>query len=369
MRIPIIATSILKFGELWEKGIADLIREAGREALDNAGLKPSEVDSVYLSNVFASKIDNQSQLSSIVFEELGISNAVCINAGDASGAAAIKEAANSIISGESGTAMVLGVEKVTDFMASEIISLSSEFIAKQEAFAGASVQSQFAIITRKYLNEFKLDYKKLAFIPATNHKNAVKNEHAQYRYELSEEKINSSPMMSEPIRMLDCASYCDGAAALIMCNGEASKGFRNKVKGNLLASSLAADALALSERKSVIAFESTRKAADKAFKTAGIGRNEIDIMEVHDIVPISEVIAIEDLGFAKKGNGLKFIKDNIEKINCSGGLKACGHAIGATGVRQAIDVVNKLNGNKLKYGLAHSLGGTGGLAAVNIFSR
>ena len=368
MKIPIIATSLLKFGELWNKGINDLIREIGKKALNEAGITPNKIDALYIANEFSSKVNGQSLLNSISFEELGIKSSVCIQAGDASGAAAIKEAANSILSEQNKLVMVLGAEKVTDLKTNDIMLLSSDFISQhEESFIGASVQSQFAIITRKYLNDFKLNSDSLSSISAEKHKNAVNNEYAQYRFELTGEKINSSPIFVDPIRMLDCASYCDGAAALIMCNEETAKNFSGKIKGYLLASSSANDSLALSKRKSITTIESTVKASKNAYETAGIKAGEIGLFEVYDIVPISEILAIEDLGFAKKGEGIKFVKKNIDKINYSGGLKACGHAVGATGIRQAVDIIKSLKNNKVKYGLTHTLGGTGSISVINIF--
>lgn len=370
MKIPVIAASLIKFGDLWEKGLNDMIGEVAQKALSDAGIKQNDVDSLYIANEFSSITSGQSLLSSAAFEETGISDSVCVNAGDASGSAAIKMAANSIMAGENDIVMVLGVEKVTDLKMSEILSLNSNLISqKEEGFAGATIQSQFAIITKKYLDDFKLDAKDLSFIPSINHKNAAGNEYAHYNFELSEEKINSSPMHSEPIRFLDIAPYCDGAAALLMCSPKISKKFQKRIKCHLIASSLASDSLALSKRKSITTIESTVKASEEAYKTAGIKQNYIGIMEVHDIMPISEVLAVEDLGFAKKGYGIRFIRDNIKKINLSGGLKACGHPAGATGVRQAVNVIDKLKKSHLKYGLTHTLGGTGAVSVVNIFSN
>lgn len=368
MMIPIIATSMLKFGELWDKSINELVRDSGKKLFSNTGITSKDVDSLYIANVFSSKTAGQSLFNSLASEEFGIGNSVCVNAGDASGAVAIREAANSILSGQSRITMVLGVEKVCDFKTNEVLSLSSELISQEESLFGATVQSQFAMMTRKYLHDFKHNVNDLYFIPAENHKNAKSNEYAQYRFELPVGKISSSPLVADPIKMLECASYCDGAAALIMCNENAAKKLKQKIKGYLIASSLATDYLDLSKRKSITTIESTVKAAEQAYKTAGIKSSDIDLIEVHDIVPISEVMAVEDLGFEKKGSGLKFIKSNIKKINLSGGLKACGHAVSATGVRQAIDVLDRLKINNLKYGLTQTLGGTGGASAVNIFS-
>lgn len=367
MKIPIIATSLLKFGELWDKSINDLIREVGKKVLEDAGIQSSDIDSLFIANEFSSEASGQSMLNSVVFEELGISNVVCVKAGDASGSLAIKQAANSILAGQNKVSMVLGVEKVADLKSGEMLALASSLISQQEeSFMGATIPSQFALITRKYLYDFKLKAADLSFIPSRNHKNALHNEHAQYRFELPEEKISSSSLLSDPIRMLDCASYCDGAAAIILCNEKISDDFNNKIKGYLIGSALASDSLALSKRKSITTIESTVKAAKEAYALSGIKQKDINLLEVYDFVPIAEVLSVEDLGFAKKGQGIKFIKDN-ENINLSGGIKGCGNAIGATGVRQAVDVINNLKRKNMEYGLTHTLGGTGCISVVNIF--
>ena len=368
MIIPIIGTSLIKFGDLWENGINDLIKECSQKAFSDAGIKSGEIDALYIANEFSSAAAGQSLLSSAAFEETGISNSVCINAGDASGAAAIKIAASSILSGENDVVMVLGAEKVSDLKTSVISSLMSGLIGqKEEGFIGATVLSQFAIMTRRYLHDFKLNSHELSFIPSINHKNAVENEFAQYRSEISEDKISSSPLSCEPIRLMEAASYCDGAAVIIMCSQKVSKKFSRKIKGRLIASCIASDSLSLSKRKSITSIESTAKAAKEAFETAGIKQKDIDLMEVHDFVPISEVMAVEDMGFARKGDGIKFIRNNSKKINSSGGLKGCGHPLGATGVRQAVDIVNNLKKSRMKYGITQTLAGAGSMSVVNIF--
>src|SRR3989338_1477221 len=360
MRIPVIATSLVKFGDLWEKGIGDLMMESGEMALRNARLKPGMVDSLHIANAFS-----QEMCSAIAYEKLGIINSVSVNAADASGAVAIREASNSILSGQSNVAMALGVEKMADFKSNEILAMTSKLLDNEEFFAGATVQSQFAVMTKKYLNDFGLKAEDLWFVPSKNHQNGIGNEYAQYRFELKQEKISSSPLAADPIRMFECAPYCDGAAALIMCSPRAARKF--KAKGYLLASSVDRNSSGLSKRKSLTSIESTKNAAEQAYHAAGIRPNDIGLAEVHDIVPISEVLAIEDLGFAKKGAGLSYIKSNSGKINLSGGLKACGNAPGATGVRQAVDVLRRLKSSKLKYGLAQTLAGTGSISVVNIF--
>lgn len=368
MKIPIISTSSMKFGDLWDEGINDLIREAGQKALDDCGLKPEQIDALYVANAFSSEISGQALLSSVAYEELKIKNSECISQGDASGAIAIIKAANSIKSGQNKIVMVLGVEKMSDLKSNEILAITSKLLDTEESFIGATIHSQFAIITKKYLHDFKLNSDELCFVAAKNHKNGISNQYSQFKSELSQEKIKSSQVISDPIRMFECASYCDGACAIIMCNEKIAEKFHGKLLGYFVAGVFSSDSLPLSNRKQIYEFESTVSAAKEAFNDAKIIQGQIDLMELHDFSPISEIIAVEDLGFAKKGKGLEFIKNNIKKINPSGGLKCCGHPLGATGVRQAIDIILRLKTNKLNYGLTQTLGGIGSVSAINIFS-
>lgn len=367
MKVPIIGTSSTKFGELWDKGFRDLIRESGRKALENAKIKASDIDAVYVSNAFSQKTCSQALLSPVLYEELGISNSVCINGADCSGAIAINEAAKSIVSGENKIVMALGFEKISDFKPKNVLALTADTLSEQESKSGATIFSQFALITQKYLHDFKLKPEDYYFLLSESHKNAIANENAQYRFELSEEKIKSSPIASEPLRMFECASYCDGAAAVIMCNEDVSKKLDN-AKGFFLSGSVKADTLNLAKRESIIEMKSTINASIDSFKMSGLQPSQIGAMEIYDLVPIAEVIAVEDIGFAKKGYGIEFVKKNIKRINLSGGLKACGHAPGATGIRQAISLIHVLRKNKIDYGLTQTLAGTGALSAVNIFS-
>lgn len=367
MNIPIISTSLIKFGELWDKDISDVIGEICKKALAES-LPKEKIDSAFIATSISSKLNNTSMLNSLVYENLGITNSVMINNGDSSGAEAIRQAALSIMSGESQIAIAIGIEKITDTRSNDILSLASGFLSQEEAFNGATIHSQFALITKKYIDKFNLKPNDLSIIPLMNHKHGSLNKYAQHNFEISLEKINSSPFLSEPIRMLEFAPFCDGAAAIILCNEKVSRKLTKKIKAYLIGSSLACDTLQLSKRESVTKFESVEKAANKAFEIASIPRQKIDLFEVHDIAPISEILAIEDMGFSKKGSALEFIKKNQNIINCSGGLKSCGHALGATGIRQSIDIISRLS-KKKKFGLTQSMSGIGSAAIINIFKN
>ncbi len=371
MKIPIIATSLVKFGDLWEKSLGDLMKEAGELALQNAKLKPDMIDSLHIANAFS-----QEMLSALAYEKLGISNSVSVNAADASGAVAIKEASNSILSGQSNIAMVLGVEKMTDFKSNDVLAWSSKLLGNEEYFTGATVQSQFAMITRKYLNDFGLKAEDLWFVPSKNHQNGIGNEYAQFQNAITVDDVLKSAVISTPLNVLDCSPITDGAAALLLVSEKLAKSAGSAVK--VVASGQASDSLALHDRSSLTEMLSTKLASKKAFEQAGLAPKDINFAEVHDCFSINEIVAIEALGFCKKGDGGKAVErgeialTGAIPINTTGGLKAIGHPVGATGVRQLVDITKQLRGDShnqlkgVKYGLNLNIGGSGATAVVNI---
>ncbi|MEW6070542.1 MAG: thiolase domain-containing protein, partial [Candidatus Thermoplasmatota archaeon] len=206
---------------------------------------------------------------------------------------------------------------------------------------------------------------------------------AQYRSELTIEQVLKAPYVAEPLTVLDCSPLSDGAAALVLCAAEKVKSLRLENEPvKILASAQASDTLALHSRKSLTTLEATVAAARKAYKQAGIESKDINLAEVHDCFTIAEILAVEDLGFVEKGKGGKALEegkfdlDGELPINTSGGLKACGNPLGATGVAQAVEIVNQLRGRADKrqvkdaeIGLTHNVGGSGATCVVHIFRR
>lgn len=366
MKIGIIGYSQTKFGELWDKGIRDLIRDVGLKVMEDTKIKKEDIGKVICANALSNVVNGQSNINSICSEELGIKSSSTINCGDASGAAAIRQAILEIESGRTNIIMVLGIEKVTDLTAGQVTTATSQLLDQElEAFHGATLTSIYAMLTRSYMEKFKINEKQLSRIPVLRHKFALDNDNAQFKIEISEEAVEKSSIVASPVRLLHNSSVCDGAAAIILCNEKYAKKYSDN-PAFIIASGFGNDNLALHSRENLLEFKSTKIAAEEAFKEAGIKRSEISIAEVHDTTTIGEIIAVEDLGFCEKGDGLKFIlKDNV-KINHSGGLKACGNPLGATGIRQAIDICKNLK-EKKGYGLTQTISGSGSFTIVNIF--
>jgi len=236
------------------------------------------------------------------------------------------------------------------------------------------------MMARRHMHDYGTTPEMLASMAVTDHYHGSLNPYAQFQREIPIDTVLNSPLMADPLRMFDYAPLSDGAAALILCPADRASTFSEKpVK--IIGSGLATDSMGLHDRADITSLASTRFAAQRAYKLAGISPKEVDAAEVHDSFTIAEIIAYEDLGFAKKGEGAKLVREGITTlegdlpVNPSGGLKACGHAVGATGIRQAVEIVLQLRGDAGKRqvdaetGLALNIGGTGGTAVVTIFGR
>jgi acetyl-CoA C-acetyltransferase len=275
--------------------------------------------------------------------------------------------------------VVGGVEKMTDVVGSEATNtLATASDQEWEAFFGATFPGLYAMIATRHMYEYGTTREQLAQVAVKNHANGALNPNAHFQREISVENVLNSTMVSYPLSILDCSPVSDGAAAVILCAADKAKKYTDKpVK--IIGSGQASDTLALHGRKEICTLEATVHAAKMAYKQAGIQPKDIDLAEVHDCFTIAEILAIEDLGFVKKGEGGKAIDKKITTlngeipINTSGGLKAKGHPVGATGVAQVAEIVAQLQGEAgkrqvkdAKIGLTHNIGGSGASCLIHI---
>lgn len=238
-----------------------------------------------------------------------------------------------------------------------------------------------ALIAKRHMYEYGTTREQLADVAVKNHKNGSLNPKAQFQREITRETVMSSPLVSSPLRVFDCAPSSDGAASVVLCPLDVAKKF-TEVPVEIIGSGQASDTLSLHHRKDMCTMEATRVAAKRAFDMAKLTVKDIDLAEVHDNYTISEILAIEDLGFFKKGEGGRATEAGLTAltgevpVNTSGGLKARGDPIGATGLAQAVEVVTQLRGKAGKrqvkdaeVGLSHNVGGTGATVVVHLFRR
>ncbi|MCX8175958.1 MAG: thiolase domain-containing protein [Candidatus Bathyarchaeota archaeon] len=377
--VAIIGVGCTSVGEIWNKPLKELAVEASLKALDDAGV--GKVDKVYVGNALSPILQYQANLASVIVDSLGFDDTslVLVEAGDASGGLAFHEAFNAVKSGLVDYALVVGVEKMSDSRPSEVASALMSFEDQDYvAFTGVTQAGLYALLLRMYMEKFNVKHEDIALFAVNAHKNASKNPYAQFKNVVSVEDVLKSPIIADPLRLLEYVSVSDGAAAVVLCPVKEAEKLKNDFV-EVLASTAAIDKLFLTEREDLLTFNSVRIAAEKAFKEAKISRKDVDVVEVHDSSTITGIISLEDLGFCSKGEGTSFVsqgKINLNgelPTNTMGGLKGRGHPVGATGVYQVVEVTWQLRGkagenqvNGAKIGLTQNIAGLGSLAVVNI---
>lgn len=377
MNIFVAGTGITKFGELWDKSFYDLAEEASLGAIKDAGIKVADIDAVFVANMLFGKIDNQDHLGAVVASLLGTqAPAIRIEGACASGGLAIHSAIQSLESGMYKNVLVLGIEKMTDVSSAEIGSYLMGAGSEEERKAGLTFPGLYALIARAHMQKFGTTREHMAAVAVKNHYHASLNDKAQFPYEVTVEKVLKSPVISNPFTLFDASPITDGAAAVVLSS--------NSKKGavRITGSAVATDTIDLAKRQSLTELSATKIAARKAYQQAGVTAADIQVAEVHDCFTIAEILAMEDLGFCKKGDGGEFVMSGATKLGCdlpintSGGLKACGHPVGATGVKQIIEIAHQLTGiatnrqvKNAKRGLAQNVGGTGATVTVHILEK
>lgn len=382
--VAIIGVGETQIGELWDKSLRELGIEAGLKAMEDSGVSGDEVDMLYVGNMSAGKLINQEHVAPMIADYAGLDDvpAVRVESGGASGGMALAEGYISVASGLDDIVVVGGAEKMTDVDDEEAKKiLSSTADQEWETVSGATFDSLHAMMARYHMNKYGTTKDQLAEVIVKNHSNASKNPNAQYPREIPKNFVMNAPMVSDPLGMFDCAPLSDGGAAVVLCPAEYVDSYDGKpVK--ILGVGHGADHIALHDRREIGSMKATRIAAEKAYANAKLTSKDIDFAEVHDNYSISEIVAIEDLGFFKKGEGGtateegKTALNSDISINTSGGLKAKGQPVGAVGINQAIEAVIQLRGeagerqvDNAKYGLTHNVGGTGASSVVHIFER
>ncbi len=377
MNVNVLGVATTEFGELWGKSPRALAHEAIKNAINASGIKPEKIDGLFVGNMLAGTLGNQANLGSFFAEELGISvPAVRIEAACASGGVALHNAYNAVMSGSYKNVLVLGIEKMTDSGQDEVTNGLMGAGSDDERMAGITFPGIYALMAQAYMDEYGVTSETLASIPVKNHYHGSLNEKAQFRKEITVSDVLKSGRIADPLRLLDCSPISDGASAVVI-----SSDSPKKLKGiRIIASEIATDTLSLHKRNSFVSLAATVKASKTAYRKTGLKPDDIDVAELHDCFSIAEAIAVEDLGFSKKGEGARDIEKGkmtfgTGKIitNPSGGLKACGHPVGATGIKQIVEIVTQLRGEagkrqvkNAKIGLAQNVGGSGAVAALHI---
>ncbi len=381
--VSIIGIGETKMGKLPDKSLRDLIREAGSKAIADAGIEKERIQAVFVSNFNSSYLCYQSHIGPMVTEVLGLENvpAIRTEGACASGSLAFRQGYLAVASGMYDMVLVGGVEKMTHRATEEVTTgIASASDYELEASLGVTFPSVFAMIANRYFYEYRNVREEMALCAVSNHNNAVLNPDAQMQKAVTVEQVKNGFPVAYPLTVFDCSLVTDGAAFLVLTTTDIAKQISKKRVVEVMGLGHGGDTLTAATKKSLTTFAATRQAAEQAYKMAGVTPADIDLAEVHDCFTITQIINIEDLGFFPKGKGGDAVAEGkitlhgSKPINTSGGLKAKGHPIGATGISQIYEIVTQLRGEagprqvkKAEIGLTHNLGGTAATCTVNIF--
>ncbi|MFH0769936.1 MAG: beta-ketoacyl synthase N-terminal-like domain-containing protein [Candidatus Peregrinibacteria bacterium] len=365
-QISIIGMGQTRFGEWWGKSLKDLIEESVTQAIRSSPATSLDIDFVIVANMLGEAVNGQAHLGALTASLLPHQPpAIRVEAACASGSVAIHTAISLLESNRAGTVLVVGAEKMTDAPVSQIASaLMGAAENETDAACGLTFPGLFGLIARRYMHEFGLTRDLLSLVSARHHANAVHNPFAQFRSIVAPEAVSESPVVADPLRLLDCSPVSDGAAAVLLSTKHTSP-------LRIAASQMSTDAVSITARPHITSFPATKDAAEHAYQEAGIRLTEISHLEHHDCFSIAALINMEDLGFAENGRGIRFYQEeNLPfTVNASGGLKGCGHPVAATGIKQIIDVGKQLAASKKRWGMTHNFGGIGATCAVHILER
>lgn len=383
-RVAIVGIGHSKFGKRTDVNVAELAFESIKKAVDDAGVDKSDIKNVVVGS--AGGWYEESLPAVIVNEYAGLDSVgtMRVEAACASGSAALKSAYNSILSGEGDVAMAVGVEKMTevDTMTSvELIGRAGSYMWEFENY-GMTFPAYYALYAVAHMNRYGTTEEDMSRVAVKAHHYGSLNPFAQFQKEITLEKALGSQVVSWPLKLYDACPLTDGSAAVILASEEAAKKLTDTpvwVRGVGYSS----DSANLSRRTDYVGLAASVEAAKRAYAMAKVSPQDVDVATCHDCFTIAELMAYEDLGFCKKGDGAKLIREGQTEVggripvNLDGGLKAKGHPIGATGVSMAVEITKQLRneaGNhqaqiKNGVGLVHNVGGTGHYAYVTVLSR
>ena len=370
------------FGDAADRTGRDLFAEAGLAALADAGLEPDAVDELFYGNFIGTFSEGQGHQGPLMAEAIGATApSRRVESACASSGLAVRDAVRAVRSGEADVVVAGGMERMTNMGtagATEGLAVAADDL--YEVRAGVTFPGAYALMARAYFEQYGGDREELAHIAVKNHDNALVNDHAHLQQELTVEDALEGPRIADPLSLFDACPISDGAAALVLTSEAFADEHGLEAPTAITGSGHGADTMALHDRESLAATPATHEAATEAYADADVAAGDVDFLEVHDCFTIAEVLALEGLGLYGRGEAIgaarrgETTRDGRLPVNLSGGLKAKGHPVGATGAAQVIAVSTLLDGSHPRadaveaatVGLAHNAGGTVASATVHV---
>ncbi|WP_267643056.1 thiolase domain-containing protein [Haloarchaeobius amylolyticus] len=380
--VRIAGVGLTKFGASPERTGRDLFAEAGLDALEDAGVGREHVESLFYGNFMGELAEHQGHQGPLMAEAVGVdAPATRYEAACASSGVAVREAVKNIRNGETDVILVGGAERMTNLGtagATEALAIAADDL--WEVKAGMTFPGAYALMANAYFSEYGGTREDLAAIAVKNHENAVPNEKAQYQREITPEDVIEAPMVAEPLGLYDSCPISDGASALVLVSDEFAEEHDLEAPVSITGTGQGGDLMALHDRDYLARSPAADEAADEAYADAGISASDVDVAEVHDCFTIAEVLAMESLGLFEVGEGISAAREGTTTregdlpVNLSGGLKAKGHPVGATGASQVAELTQILRGDhpNSEYvdgattGITHNAGGTVASAVVHV---
>lgn len=387
----VAGAGMIPFERQDENTLGDILAGAGLAALDDVDLGKHEVGAVYLGNMASGLFNHQVSVASALVDRLALIPAAAerVENGPASGGSAVKNGVLAVASGYYDVVLVVGGEKMRDVIgpkATDIVAAMTHPYA--EYIYGLTLPAMAGMFTRLYMEKYGVTREHLAMVAIKNQQNGITNPYAHIQMKITMEGILghhqshiNSPIVADPLHLYDCCPVSDGGAAVVLVSEEIAKTLK-KPMVQIAGFGQATDTHTLAEREDPTELKAVRLAAEQAFSRAGLKPKDIDVAELHDAFTILEIAESEQAGFFKMGEGAKAVERGDTRIggklpiNPSGGLKARGHPVGATGVAQIVDLVWQLRGESgenqvegAKNGFSLNFGGFGNNVLAFVLRR
>ena len=381
-RVAVIGVGITKFGK-HDRTSGELFAEAAGDAIRDADVAPSAIQALYYGNVTGGEGEKQLHMGPLAATLLGIPTVPTTRFENACATshAAFRHAVMEIAAGISDVVMVGGAERVLNIptdAATEYFAYCSD--ASWEQTVGLTFPGVFALVARAHMDKHGTTEEQMAHVAVKNHRHGALNPKAQFRKEITVDMVLNSAYVADPLKLLDCCPFTDGGAAVVLAAEEVAR--RRPRSVWVLASEAASDTMFIHEKRDLSRVMATERAAAAAYRQAGKTPADVDVVELHDCFTIAEIVATEGLGFFEPGSGGTAAEKGWTSlggkipVNPSGGLKAKGHPIGATGAAQIAEIVTQLRGEAdrrqvdgARTGLTHTLGGNTATVVVSLFGR
>ncbi|QZA89824.1 thiolase domain-containing protein [Salinarchaeum sp. IM2453] len=380
--VRIAGVGMTKFGEWSAKRTRELFAQAATEAIQDAELEQKDIDHVFYGNFIGEIAENQGHQGPLVADAAGVdAPATRVESACASGGLAVRHGITQIQSGQADVVLVGGAERMNTLSTSETTdALAAAADAVWESNMGVTFPGAYALMANRYFHEFGGSREDLAHIAVKNHKNAINNDLAHFQREIDINDVLNAPVVSSPFSVYDCSPISDGAAAAVLVSEEYAEKTGIDAPIAITGTGQGGDKYTLTDRETMTWTQAANEASQSAYQEANITSDDIDLIEAHDCFTIAEVLALEALGIYERGEAIGAARrgettaDGELPVNLSGGLKAKGHPVGATGCAQITEMTKLLRGthvnspyvDDVEIGVTHNAGGTVASAVVHV---